>query len=292
MKLAEMKGSPATCGCANTGSATVTIEGRGAVRARTDKANGLILGGVPGVTVEGYAISVIGDPVTPHGKGLCASAKTASPSSTVLVGEGDGPRREGQAVQFQAPNLTAPETMCRGQVIYAQQQLNTCLIATMRMVIRQQTGRAPTEAALVADAKKLEMYDTDTGKTTEFYDPQNGTYAEGSPDFLARHGVPAFAVKASTLTADLIKEGTNNGTHPMLVGVTNSVGGGHSVAVDGVDAAGNVLYRDPGIRHGCASMPLADFLKNLYDPKQKVILLGTQPPSWPAPQFTLQEKKP
>ncbi len=292
MNLAEMKGSPATCGCANTGSATVTVEGRGAVRARSDKAKGLILGGVPGVTVEGYPISVLGDPVTPHGKGLCASAKTASPSSTVVVGEGDGPRREGEAGRFRAPSVTVPETMCRGQVIYPQEQPKTCLIATMRMVIRQQTGRAPPEAALVQDAKKLEMYDTNTGKTTEFYDPQNGTYAEGSPDFLARHGVPAFAVNVSTLTADLIKEGTNNGAQPMLVGVTNSDGDAHSVAVDGVDATGNVLYRDPGIRPGCASMPLADFLKNLYDPKQKVILLGTQPPSWPAPQFTLQEKKP
>ena len=287
-----MKGSPATCGCVNTGSATVTIEGRGAVRARSDKAKGLILGGVPGVTVEGYPISVLGDPVTPHGKGLCASAKTASPSSTVLVGEGDGPQREGQAPQFQAPDLTAPETMCRGQVIYAQQQLNTCLIATMRMVIRQKTGQAPPESALVEEAKKLDVYDANTGKTADFYDPQNGTYAEGSPDFLARYGVHAFAVKPPTLTADLIKEGTNNGTQPMFVGVTNSAGAAHSVVVDGIDAAGNVLYRDPGISPGCASMPLADFLKKLYNPHQQVILLGDRPPDWPALQFTLQEKKP
>lgn len=93
MKFAEMKGSRATCGCAATGSATVTIEGRGAVRATLDKAKGLIVGGVSSVTVEGYPISVMGDSVLPHDEGRCASARAGSPSSTVQVGEGDGPRR-------------------------------------------------------------------------------------------------------------------------------------------------------------------------------------------------------
>lgn len=93
MKFAEKKGSLATCGCATGGSTTVLIEGCGAVRAKLDTAKGLIIGGVPSVTVEGYAISVMGDPVLPHGNGRCASARTASPSSTVLVGEGDAARR-------------------------------------------------------------------------------------------------------------------------------------------------------------------------------------------------------
>jgi uncharacterized Zn-binding protein involved in type VI secretion len=292
MKLAEMKGSPATCGCANTGSATVTIEGHGAVRARSDKAKGLILGGVPSVTVEGYPISVVGDPVTPHGKGLCASAKTAKPSSTVLVGEGDGPQREGQAVRFQAPTVTAPESRCRGQVIYPQEKPYTCLLASMRMVIRQQTGHAPTEPELVADAKKLEMYDAATGKRSPFYDEQNGTYAEGAPDFLARHGVPAFSIGKTELTADTINAATNKGAQPMLVGVNNSAGAAHAVVVDGIDPAGNVLYRDPGISNGCQSVPLADFVKKLYDPDQRITILGSTPPGWPAPQYTLQEKKP
>jgi uncharacterized Zn-binding protein involved in type VI secretion len=59
------------------------------VRVGLDRATGLIQSGVPSVTVEGYPISVVGDPIVPHLDGRHKSSpKTANGSRTVVVGNG------------------------------------------------------------------------------------------------------------------------------------------------------------------------------------------------------------
>jgi hypothetical protein len=101
VKAPDKEGSAATCGCLNTGSETVFIEDRGAVRAGFDHATGLIGGGVSHVTVEDYPISVVGAPIEPHLRHRHREGpKTARPAVTVTVGDGSGRHRvrgEGRA---------------------------------------------------------------------------------------------------------------------------------------------------------------------------------------------------
>lgn len=87
MKPAAKQGSSATCGCKQTGSSTVFIEGFGAVRAERDHATGAIQGGIATVTVDGFRISVVGNPIEDHGDHK-SGPRTANGSSTVLVGLG------------------------------------------------------------------------------------------------------------------------------------------------------------------------------------------------------------
>jgi uncharacterized Zn-binding protein involved in type VI secretion len=50
------------------------------------KPPGLILGGIPSVQVNGRAIAVVGNKITPHGKGKHASATVQTGSGTVFAG--------------------------------------------------------------------------------------------------------------------------------------------------------------------------------------------------------------
>jgi len=90
MRPATKQGMSASCGCTHTGSKSVFIEGRGAVRSRgPDSAGGQIQGGVSSVRIGGDPISVEGDPIVPHLKGRHKSGpNTANGSRTVLVGGG------------------------------------------------------------------------------------------------------------------------------------------------------------------------------------------------------------
>lgn len=286
-----MKGSRATCGCAATGSSTVMIEGRGAVRATCDTAKGLIVEGVPTVTVEGYPISVMGDPVVPHGRGRCGSATTAGPCRTVLIGEGDGPRRAGNkpSVAKAAP-VRVVEHRCRGQVIYEQRKAMTCAIAGAQMIIRQEKGTSPTEAALEAEAATLEIYNTKDGTKYPFYSPKTGTLNYALDIFLQRHGISAHTLTSDVLSAELVRTITYNGTRP--AGVTVRVTGGlHFVVIDGLDAAGNILYRDPGTNPGCSSAPLADFARDRFVPGGNILMLGPRPSYWSEDPHILRQKK-
>ena len=90
MNFAAKQGSSASCGCAQTGCSTVTIEGAGAVRVGLDKATGTIQGGIASVTIEGLPISTERDPVNAHLDGLHkARPTTANAARTVMVGSGD-----------------------------------------------------------------------------------------------------------------------------------------------------------------------------------------------------------
>lgn len=94
MNPAARQGLSATCGCTQTGSGTVFIEGVGAVRSGRDRATGIIQGGIDTVTVEGSPIALADDPIEDHGN--CTSdPRTANGSCTVLIGLG-GPSGRGK----------------------------------------------------------------------------------------------------------------------------------------------------------------------------------------------------
>lgn len=87
MQFPAKQGSCASCGCEQSGSETVLIEGRGAVR-DGDTAGGVIQASMGSVTVEGRLIVPVFNPVTPHGNKLCDGSTTCNPAATVLIGRG------------------------------------------------------------------------------------------------------------------------------------------------------------------------------------------------------------
>jgi len=97
MRGIERHGDLATCldGHTNTGSTTVFANGKGVSRSGIDTAGtGLIGGGSPNVRVEGYNASWVGDPIAPHpcfpntGCDAHGIAKTANPSTNIIIGDG------------------------------------------------------------------------------------------------------------------------------------------------------------------------------------------------------------
>lgn len=114
MQFAAKQGSSASCGCPQTGSSTVTIEGVGAVRVGRDHATGKIQGGIATITVNGFPIATAGDPIDGHLHGFHnVDPRTANAARTVTVGRSDlasrscaNPVGKGGCIDFQSVERT------------------------------------------------------------------------------------------------------------------------------------------------------------------------------------------
>lgn len=254
MKAADKQGSPATCGCANTGSETVFIEGKGAVRVGFDHATGTIRGGIGTVTVEGQKISVVHDPVDGHGSGPHGGPFTAHPAGTVFVGEGHA----------HPPPPPAPEVR-EGRTAFVQERGTTGGIAAARMILAQRTGQPASEAAVAEVASRVTLRDAG-GQERPFFDPQHGTDLAGLPAFLGLSGIPAHTVDGP-LTPELIRTSTAQGGGPLVVSRAEG-----ALVIDGLDPAGNVLARDP--QRGFVTLPPGELHA---EPGAPITVVGSPP---------------
>jgi uncharacterized Zn-binding protein involved in type VI secretion len=235
--------------------------------------------GHPTVTANGLPIAHVTAKVD------CASKEIATGRSSVVVGPievqgpGDLVGREGTL----RAGVSNKPFECRGKQRFQQQLNSTCAIASSRSVITQMTGKDISESQLVNDAYGLEMYHPSSTQTIPVYHGYDGTIPSGLPGILGKHGVQAHNVaNPKTVDADFINNVTNNGTTPAIFAVKYpTMGGheaGHAVIVDGIDAQGNVLIRDPwqGGDAGCQKKPLSEWGK-FVDPKSTTVKMGPTP---------------
>lgn len=149
---------------------------------------------------------------------------------------------------------------CRGNPLHEQEAPMSCVLASSRMIIQQNTGEDPGETVL-----------RDEGVADGWYDPVNGSDPWQIPSLLEHHGVNGARAE-NGLTVDDLDRATSAG-HPAMVGLKNP---GHRIIVDGVqtndDGSRKILVRDPGYSgdDGCREVPEQEFLKR-YNPNAPVI---------------------
>jgi uncharacterized Zn-binding protein involved in type VI secretion len=261
----------------------------------------------PNVTAEGFEVARETDTLQPHGcsehrphtttvtRGHptvtvndlpiahvqacvgCQSKIVGTGRPSVVVGPPAAPLvgREG-AVRAQ---VSKAPFECRGQKRFQQQLASSCAIASTRSIIAQMAGKDVPEAQLRKEGYDTELYDPNypAMKFGTTYKGDAGSDIRGVPYLLEGHGVEAHTVPTpAKVDADFIKDVTNDGTTPAMMGVM--VPGGHAIIVDGMDDKGNVLIRDPwhSGAAGCKRQPLADFAKTTT-PTIRTVKMGKPP---------------
>ncbi len=228
--------------------------------------------GHPTVEANGLPVGHVGACVS------CQSREVATGRSSVVVGA-PAPTPDARVGTSEASlvrKVSDKPTECRGQQLYQQKMKNSCAMASSRMVIAQMTGKPVTEEAVQATGKGLELYHPPSGKGYgAVYQPFAGTMPEGIPGVLGAHGVEAHSVETpAKVDQAFIDQATNGGTTPAIFAVAP----GHAIVVDGVDASGNVLVRDPWPNGaaGCQKIPLAEFAKEVQ-PGTSTTVMGKAP---------------
>lgn len=159
-----------------------------------------------------------------------------------------------------------PGAECRGQPIHEQEEPMSCVLASSRMMIQQQTGEDPGEEAL-----------RDQAENDGWYSPVNGSNPWQIPGLLEDHGVDG-AHAENGMSLDDIDKATRDG-NPVMVGLQNP---GHRIIVDGVreneDGSRSVLVRDPAYSgtDGCREVPEDEFLER-YNSNAPVIRFDKTP---------------
>lgn len=141
--------------------------------------------------------------------------------------------------------------------VYAQEESQSCVIASSRMIAETQTGRNIPESDLRAQS---------TAMGPGGYDPAGGTDMTLGDDLLRENGVSG-ASEFGPLSIDDLDAATANGD-PAMVRLQHAGGGGHAVVVDGVSTAPDgtrmITIRDPGGSGSSQTMPVTQFQNDYY----------------------------
>ena len=177
----------------------------------------------------------------PHGPGVVIDG-----SPTVLINNLPACRGMDTVLEaFGPPNkiLLGEFTVIIGDMAshFTQQMSNSCVVASVRNMIRKETGRDVSEAELRARLAQISGNPAHNFETT----PINPAFAS---QLLAEYGVPN-TVRTNQSPADL--ENLTSDGHPVLVGFSNP---GHRVMLDSVrtnpDGSKTYIVRDPDPAYG------------------------------------------
>jgi len=146
--------------------------------------------------------------------------------------------------------------------LYAQEEPQSCVVASSRMIAETQTGRNIPESDLRTQS---------TAMGPGGYDPAGGTDMTLGDDLLRQNGV-SNASEFGPLTVDELGAATANGD-PAMVRLQHQDAaanptGGHAIVVDGVttnpDGSRMITVRDPGGAGTSQTMSEDQFLNDYY----------------------------
>ncbi|MBL8743789.1 MAG: hypothetical protein JNK04_21920, partial [Myxococcales bacterium] len=146
--------------------------------------------------------------------------------------------------------------------LYNQEEPNSCVIASSRMIADTQTGRNIPEADLRAQSTAM--------GPPGGYNPATGTYMSTADDLLRQNGV-SNASEFGPLSVDQLQTATANGDPAMVrlqhYNAAGQPSGGHAIVVDGVttnpDGTRMLTIRDPS-PPGSHTISEQQFLNDYY----------------------------